>query len=468
MLKYLNGKRPVPVVSKYLTGQPLVTLLVAGVVFYIAWLLGQSVAESETHVFLRFIFNGLVVGAIYAMVALGFTMVYGTVWFFDLSYGAMATMGAYTVFYFLPVGLVGGTTVDDVNNVYLDIVMGILIAGVAGWVLYTWLYPRLRSRTNPSAALVLGSLLALGAGAYTGLFLANPRDLNIYLSPIIGLLTAIVIVVALYRGLYVGLGRPEGLRPLLALGVPGALALGAFCGFLVARTSGSILYLSWGVGALLAGATGLVLYRGIYFYMRRRASSPLIMLVGSLGILLAATAFIAILFTVNGKALADPFGTDPWNIGRAFIKPFQVFFIGMAFILFIGLHFLLKKTSFGKAVRAISDDEEVAKIVGINTTVVIAAIFFIGAAIAALGGIFRGHDTSIVPPMGFALLLKGWIASVVGGIGNIYGALLGGFVLGLVENFGIWYLDAVWMDAISFVLLILFLAFWPRGLLPRK
>ena len=75
-------------------------------------------------------------------------------------------------------------------------------------------------------------------------------------------------------------------------------------------------------------------------------------------------------------------------------------------------------TTFGKAVRAIGDDEEVSKVVGINTTVIIAAVFFIGAVYAAMAGLLNGHDTAIQPRMGLLLLLKGWIASVVGGMGN--------------------------------------------------
>ena len=99
---------------------------------------------------------------------------------------------------------------------------------------------------------------------------------------------------------------------------------------------------------------------------------------------------------------------------------------------------VLKMTAFGKAVRAIGDDEEVSKVVGINTTMIIAAVFFIGAVYAAMAGILTGHDTAIQPRMGLLLLLKGWIASVVGGIGNLYGAIVGGFALGMIEQFGIW------------------------------
>ena len=192
------------------------------------------------------------------------------------------------------------------------------------------------------------------------------------------------------------------------------------------------------------------------------------MLVASLGILLSITAFTSIIFESAPRPLPPAFGSDSWVIGGAFIKGFNVFTIGVAITAFLALLVLLKMTSFGKAVRAIGDDEEVAKVVGINTTVIIAIVFFIGAMYAALGGLLSGHDTAIQPRMGLLLLLKGWIASVVGGIGNLYGAIVGGFVLGMVEQFGIWDLAGEWKDAISFILLILFLSFWPRGLLPRR
>ena len=210
------------------------------------------------------------------------------------------------------------------------------------------------------------------------------------------------------------------------------------------------------------------MYRGLYVYMRQRARSPLVMLVASLGILLAISAFIIIVFQSTARPLPDPFGIVPWTIGGANIKPFNVFTIGVALAGFTGLLLLLQKTSFGRAARAIGDDEEVSKVVGINTTVIIAVVFFIGAAFAAMAGILSGHDTSIQPRMGLLLLLKGWVASVVGGIGNLYGAIVGGFALGMVEQFGIWDLAGEWKDAISFVVLILFLSFWPNGLLPRR
>ncbi len=451
-----------PVFHRSIISHPLVSLVVAVVIIYLALLLGQSADQ-----FLQFSINGVVIGAIYAIVAMGFNLVYGTVWFFDLAYGAMATVGAYSVFYFTgrQIQTVGR---GEINNLYLDIFMGILIAGVVAWVLYVWIYPELRSRINRITLLTVGALVALAMGSYTGLILSHPADLNVFLSPTIGVLVATASGWVLYLGALSGIGRNRGLILFLILGLPAALALGAYCGWLVAETLGTRLYLSWFMGATLAGASGLAIYRGVYFYLRRQARSPLVMLVGSLGFLLSITAFISIVFSPDGRPLAQPFGTVPWSLAGAFIKPFQIFIIGLAFAIFGGLYLLLNKTSFGTAVRAIGDDEEVARIVGINTPVVIAVIFFLGGIIAGLGGILLGEDIGIRPQMGLLLLLKGWIASVVGGIGNIYGALLGGFVLGMVENYGVWYIPAQWKDAVAFVLLIFFLSFWPRGLLPRR
>ena len=424
---------------------------------YIVWKVTQSSEQA-----LQFAFNGLAVGAVYALLAMGFTLVYSTVWFFDLYYGAAAALGAYGVFYLRSQGSAYGF---EANDLYVNIVFAAVTAGVTAWVLHIGLFSRLRARVAPLALRVIEGVTAAAAGVYVGFVLAYPSALNLTLSPAVGAVTAVAAGWALYRGY-----RRTGASALPPFIVPAALAaaLGAYCGFLVANAPGASLYLSWVVSCLLAGAVGLALYRGLYVYMRQRSNSPLVMLVASLGILLAITAFITIVFRSAPRPLPEAFGSDSLTIAGANIKGFNVFAIGVAITGFTGLLLLLKKTAFGTAVRAIGDDEEVSKVVGINTTVVIAVVFFIGAVYAAMAGILSGHDTSIQPRMGLLLLLKGWIASVVGGMGNLYGAIVGGFTLGMVEQFGIWDLAGEWKDAIAFILLILFLSFWPKGLLPRK
>ena len=441
------------------------SLLTALALGYVAWKIGQAPTQA-----LQFAFNGLAVGAVYALLAIGFTLVYSTVWFFDLYYGAAAALGAYGVFYLRTDPALGSRL--DINSVPVNVVFGAVVAGVVAWTLYTVLEPRLRERASPTAFRAVLAVVAVAMGVYTAAVLSYPEHLHLTLSPAVGLATAVVAISVAQRAVRQRVVRTvvasvSSTRVALVAAVP-ASTLGAWCGYLLTNAPGAGLYLSWAVSCLLAGCVGLALYRGLYAYMRERARSPLIMLVASLGILLAIAALIVIVFQSAPRPLPDAFGSTPWNIAGARIKGFNVFAIGVALAGFAGMWFLLKMTSFGRAVRAIGDDEEVSKVVGINTTVIIAIVFFIGAVYAAMAGILTGHDTAVQPRMGLLLLLKGWIASVVGGIGNLYGAIVGGFVLGLVEQFGIWDLAGEWKDAISFVLLILFLSFWPQGLLPRR
>ena len=427
---------------------------------YLVWKITESPDQA-----VQFAFNGLSVGAVYALLAMGFTLVYSTVWFFDLFYGAAAAMGAYGVFYLRSKEALGG--LYHVQNLYMNAIFAAVVAGVVAWALHESLYSRLRTRFDPRVLRVVGGLLAAAAGTYTGFVLSLTDDIHVMLSPLAGSVAALAAGWAVYRAIRL-LSSEAGRTPFLAVAAVVGAAIGAYSGLLIANEPESKLYLSWAVSCLLAGAVALALYRGLYVYMRERARSPLIMLVASLGILLAITAATSIVFESAPRPLPEAFGSAPWNVWGGTIKGFNVFTIGVALAGFVGLLLLLKRTAFGKAVRAIGDDEEVSKVVGINTTVVIAIVFFIGAVFAAAAGLLSGHDTAIQPRMGLLLLLKGWIASVVGGIGNLYGAIVGGFALGMIEQFGIWDLAGEWKDVISFVVLILFLSFWPKGLLPRE
>ena len=443
-------------------GARLAALVLAGALIgYVAWKIGQSPPQA-----LQFAFNGLAVGAVYALLAMGFTLVYSTVWFFDLYYGAAAALGAYGVFYLRAAPTLGSRG-GDVNNIYVNVAFAIVVAGVAAWTLYTVLSPRLRERIGRGGLVAAAVVPAAGVGGYAGVVLSYPDALHLTLSPAVGVGVAAA-AIAVPFWVAQTFAPNIRLRSFAAVAGLPAAALGAWCGYLISGAPGAGLYLSWAVSCLLAGCVGLALYRGLYVYMRQRARSPLIMLVASLGILLAIAAFIVIVFQSAPRPLPTAFGSAPWEILGARIKGFNIFAVGVALAGFAALWLLLRQTAFGRAVRAIGDDEEVAKVVGINTTVIIAAVFFIGATYAAMAGILTGHDTAVQPRMGLLLMLKGWIASVVGGIGNLYGAIVGGFVLGVVEQFGIWDLAGEWKDAIAFILLILFLSFWPQGLLPRR
>lgn len=218
-------------------------------------------------------------------------------------------------------------------------------------------------------------------------------------------------------------------------------------------------------GVVFAGLVGWLLEVAVYRPLRRRGATHLVLLIASLGAFTVLQALLAILFSSQFRTLRQTnVVSETYTLAGAVITEVQLTMLVCGLVIMAGLMLLLRFTKFGKAIKATADDEEVAKIVGINTSRVIGLVFFISSAIAGLAGILIGYDTGIEPTMGLPLLLKGVIAAIIGGVGNTAGGVLGAFILGLVENFGIWKISGQWKDVISFGLLIIFLIFRPRGL----
>jgi branched-chain amino acid transport system permease protein len=115
--------------------------------------------------------------------------------------------------------------------------------------------------------------------------------------------------------------------------------------------------------------------------------------------------------------------------------------------------------------RAVADDPIAASAVGINPEKIVMAAFAIGSMLAGAAGVLIAYEANLEPTMGMNAILKGIIASIVGGIGSIPGAMLGGYLLGLAENLGIWKIQAGWKDSIAFAILIIFLLLRPSGIM---
>ena len=160
----------------------------------------------------------------------------------------------------------------------------------------------------------------------------------------------------------------------------------------------------------------------------------------------------------------------------AFLKPIENFMSTTQFLILFStavvmilLTILIKFTKMGKAMRATSQDKNMAQLVGINVDRVISLTFIIGSGTAALGGVLiTSHIGQINFYIGFIAGIKAFVAAVLGGIGSVPGAVLGSFVLGLTESFGTGYISSDYEDAFAFIILILILIFKPAGLLGRK
>lgn len=169
------------------------------------------------------------------------------------------------------------------------------------------------------------------------------------------------------------------------------------------------------------------------------------------------------------KAFPEIITPVEWlEIGDVIIWNWQVISLGIALALMVGLQLLVFKTRFGRAMRAVSFDHRVAALMGIPVDRVIAGTFMLGSALAACAGLLYAiKDTKIEPLMGLYVGLKAFVAAVIGGIGNVPGAVVGALALGLCEEFVVGYTASSWRDAVAFGFLILILLFRPEGLFGR-
>jgi len=154
--------------------------------------------------------------------------------------------------------------------------------------------------------------------------------------------------------------------------------------------------------------------------------------------------------------------------GSIVIWNWQVISLGIAVAMMLGLQYLVFRTKFGRAMRAVSFDHRVAGLMGIPTDRIVALTFMLGSALAACAGLLYAiKDTAIQPLMGLYVGLKAFVAAVIGGIGHVPGAMLGGLLLGLVEEFVVGYSSSSLRDAVAFGFLILVLLVRPQGLFGR-
>ena len=221
------------------------------------------------------------------------------------------------------------------------------------------------------------------------------------------------------------------------------------------------------LGAMVACAIlGAIIERFAYRPVRRAARLTLLI-----------TAIGVSLFIENGAQLV--FGPDPkffpslapradFLVGGVRLTSEQLTVIALSFLLMLLLRFFILKTRTGKAMRAVSFNLDAAKLMGISTDRIIAVTFALGSALAAAAGVLIGMQIPKIDPlMGIVYGLKAFVAAVLGGIGNIPGAVLGGLLLGISEVMVVGYLSSTYRDAIAFGILILVLLLRPQGILGR-
>jgi branched-chain amino acid transport system permease protein len=219
------------------------------------------------------------------------------------------------------------------------------------------------------------------------------------------------------------------------------------------------------MGIMLSTLLGIGVERIAYRPLRNAPRFAVIISVLGMSIFLQNMA--RIVWGAEFQTFDVDFGLPPILIGNAVVIPFKkIFILATSLVLMAALGLYVKKTYIGKAMRATAADPEAAEMMGINVNAVIVLTFAIGSAMGAVAGIlFAINYNSIDPFMGFNAGLKAFTAAVLGGIGNIYGAMIGGILLGIFEGIGAGYVSSMYRDAFAFGVLILVLIFRSEGIL---
>jgi neutral amino acid transport system permease protein len=264
----------------------------------------------------------------------------------------------------------------------------------------------------------------------------------------------------------VGLTLVYGILKLVNFAHGDFLTFGAYIAFIINITWGLPFVLAI-VGAMAATAVlGVMLEKVMWSPMRSRGAGMLQLLIMTIGLALVIRYVIQFIWStdlrqldVNRTATVDFLGL---SIGRIF---FITIIIGV--VVLIGTGLMLRFTLLGKRMRAISDNLELAETAGIDTSRVILMTWILAGAFAGLAGVMAGATTQLQPELGFEFLLPIFAVVVLGGIGNAYGALAAGVVLGVVIEWSTLLIEPRWKTAIGFLVLILVLVIRPQGIFGR-
>lgn len=212
-------------------------------------------------------------------------------------------------------------------------------------------------------------------------------------------------------------------------------------------------------------------------YRRLRNAPRLAPLITAIGVSILLQTFAMMIWGRNPIPFPQVLPAQPYHIGGALVSPTQVMLLVLALAAMIILILLVEKTRMGRAMRATAENPRVAGLMGVDANRVIVFTFAVGAALAAVAGVMWGANyASAQFAMGFLPGLKAFCAAVLGGIGNIYGAMIGGLLLGLIESLGAGYigdwtgdfLGSQYQDIFSFIVLIIVLTLRPSGLMGER
>lgn len=243
--------------------------------------------------------------------------------------------------------------------------------------------------------------------------------------------------------------------------------MGAFIGYYLINNFQLNFFVALILTMVLTACLGVLIE--FLAYRPLRHSTKIAALITAIGVSFFLEYGMVYLFGANTRAFPQALETVKYNLGPITVTNVQLTILGVSIFLMVALQFIVQKTKMGKAMRAVSVDSDAAQLMGINVNSTISFTFALGSALAGAAGVLIGlYYNSVEPLMGMAPGIKAFVAAVLGGIGIIPGAALGGFIIGLLETLAVTIGLSSYRDAVVYGILIVILLVRPAGILGKN
>lgn len=241
----------------------------------------------------------------------------------------------------------------------------------------------------------------------------------------------------------------------------------AYATYFFADSLGLPLIVSAVLAVAVAALLGVAIEVVVYQPLRELYATPLVILISSLGVLITIENVIAIAFSTDAKTLSG-FPNSTIIVGGVAVTTLRLSIVGISAALFLLVMLFMYFTRHGKAMRAVANSPDLALVVGISSRRIYMLAFALGSAVVSPAAILYTLDKGATPDIGMTAVLIASICVIVGGLGSLPGAALGGLIIGFAQSLGVWKIPSEWQTTIAFGILLLVIIFKPNGLLGQK